>query len=400
MKWSRRKRAGMAAPEPGIARHNVTTLGVVALFSGAAQEMIYPLLPAFVVVALGGSKTILGVVEGSLVAAVALSRLGSGWALHRGARAKKLTVGFYATSLVARPLLALAPSIVWVSALRVADGIGKGGKDAPRDSLVAAAAGSRTGRAFGIQRMLDTSGSVIGPLLAAAVLLVIGHSEHSLRVVFALAAIPGIAALLSLRRVVDTTPPPPDRTAKPQPLPPAFYGLLGAVFLFGLANSSDTLLLLRAQTAGVSIVLLPVLYAAFNLVYAAMAVPAGSLADRVGKRPLLIAAWIIYAAAYIGFAYADRAWQIWLLFLLYGLYYASAEGTAKAFVASVVPEDRRGWAYGLYATASGLLVLPAGVIAGSLWDRYGPTPPFLFGGVVAALAALLLAVVEIRSRRH
>jgi len=159
-------------------------------------------------------------------------------------------------------------------------------------------------------------------------------------------------------------------------------------------------LLLRAQTAGVSIVLLPVLYAAFNLVYAAMAVPAGSLADRVGKRPLLIAAWIIYAAAYIGFAYADRAWQIWLLFLLYGLYYASAEGTAKAFVASVVPEDRRGWAYGLYATASGLLVLPAGVIAGSLWDRYGPTPPFLFGGVVAALAALLLAVVEIRSRRH
>jgi MFS family permease len=166
-----------------------------------------------------------------------------------------------------------------------------------------------------------------------------------------------------------------------------FVVLLAAVTLFGLANSSDTLLLLRARDAGLSAAQLAFAHAAFNLTYAAIAMPAGALSDRSGRRPLLIAAWTIYALAYPGFALADHTWQLWALFLVYGPYYASAEGPLKAWVASLVPAKRRGAAYGLYAAASGLLVLPASV----LWDRAGPETAFLFGSVLAAIAACVIA---------
>jgi MFS family permease len=376
-------------------RSNVVLLGAVAFWSGLAQEMVYPLLPVFVVVALGGSKTALGAIEGALMVAVATSRLGSGWLASRGSSLKRLTAVAYAISLVSRPLLAVAPSVGAVVGLRIADGIGKGGKDAPRDTLVAAAAATATGRAFGIQRMLDTLGSVAGPLVAAAVLLAAGQGERGLRIAFALAAIPGVLAMLTLRRVVDARG---DRGGGmrrgARQLPRTFYVLLAATVLFGLANSSDTLLLLRAQTAGVGVVAIPVLYAGFNLVYASLAIPLGTLADRIGKRPVLVAAWLVYAGAYTGFAFAAAAWQVVLLFLLYGGYYAAAEGTAKAWIASLVPAERRAVAYALNATAAGLLVLPAGLLAGWLWDSYGYRPAFLTGGAIAAVAALLLLVVR------
>ena len=162
--------------------------------------------------------------------------------------------------------------------------------------------------------------------------------------------------------------------------------------LFGLANSSDTLLLLRARDAGLSVAQLAFAYAAFNLAYAALAIPAGALSDRIGRRPLLLVAWATYALVYAGFAYADAAWQLWLLFVAYGLYFAAAEGTLKAWVSSLVPPERRGAAYGLFAVASGALVLPASVLAGVLWDRYGPRPAFLLGAVLAAAALAVVAL--------
>ena len=167
--------------------------------------------------------------------------------------------------------------------------------------------------------------------------------------------------------------------------------LLIAVTLFGLANSSDTLLLLRASSVGFSAAGLAFVYAGFNLAYALLAVPAGMLSDRIGRRPLLLIAWATYALVYAGFAFATQSWQIISLFVAYGIYFAAAEGTLKAWVASLVPPDRRGAAYGLFAAASGLLVLPASVSAGWLWDRYGPKPAFLLGAVLASVA---LAVVS------
>jgi MFS family permease len=164
------------------------------------------------------------------------------------------------------------------------------------------------------------------------------------------------------------------------------------VTLFGLANSSDTLLLLRALAAGLSPSDLAFLFAAFNLVYALMAVPAGALSDRIGRRPLLFVAWGVYAATYAGFAFATHAWELVALFLAYGIYYAAGQGVIKAWITTLVPHDRRGSAFGLNAAASGLLLLPASVLAGALWDAYGPRTSFLFG---AGMALLALAVVAL-----
>jgi MFS family permease len=379
--------------------NNVTLLGWVAFWSGMGQEMVYPLLPTFVVATLGASAATLGAVEGALVVGVTIARLATAGLLDRGSSPRRLTRLSYAVSLVARPLMAAAPGIGVVASLRVLDGFGKGGKDAPRDTLVAADAGvGRAGRSFGLQRMLDTFGSVAGPAVAGAVLLVVGHGGAGLRLVFALAVLPAIGAMVALRRVHDAPSVPRRVRGQKLELPRPFIVLLAAVTLFGLANSSDTLLLLRARSAGLSVAQLAFAYSAFNLAYAVLSLPAGKLSDRIGRRPLLLVAWAVYAVVYAGFALAGSAWQLWALFLAYGVYYAAAEGTLKAWVATLVPPERRGAAYGLYAAASGLLVLPASVIAGVLWDRYGPGLAFGFGAVLAAAAVTVVALAP--SLRH
>jgi MFS family permease len=356
--------------------------------------MVYPLVPTFVVVVLHSSRAGLGVIEGALAVGVTIARLFSARLLDRGSSPRRLTRISYALSLAARPLISLAPSFGAVGALRVVDGLGKGGKDGPRDTLVAAdATEGAAGHSFGVQRALDTLGSVAGPVVAAGILLLVGHQAAGLRLVFALAALPALGAVWALRRVHDAPPAMRDPDQARVPLTRPFLVLLVAVTLFGLANSSDTLLLLRASSVGFSPAKLALLYAAFNLSYAALAIPAGRLSDRIGRRPLLIVAWTTYALVYLGFAFATRGWQVLVLFLAYGLYFASAEGTLKAWVATLVPPERRSAAYGMFAAASGLLILPASVLAGALWDRFGPRPAFLLGTVfsTAALAVVLLS---------
>lgn len=395
-----RKVSAQGAVDAGNAKgSNVVLLGWAALFSGMAQEMVYPLVPTFVVVALASSRASLGAVEGALAVGVTLARLMSARLVDRGASPRLLTRASYGLSLAARPLIALAPSVGVVGGLRVIDGLGKGGKDAPRDTLVAVDSGAdQAGRSFGLQRALDTFGSVLGPVVAGGVLLIVGHGASGLRLVFALAAVPAVGAMLALRRIHDV-PAIDRRDAIKAPLGRPFVVLLVAVTLFGLANSSDTLLLLRASSVGFSPAALAFVYAAFNLVYALLAFPAGALSDRIGRRPLLLVGWSTYALVYAGFAFAQTGWQVVGLFLVYGVYYASAEGTLKAWVMTMVPPERRGAAYGLLAAASGLLMLPASVLAGWLWDRYGPKPAFLLGAALSTVAlGVIVLAPSLRSR--
>lgn len=379
----------MEAREPS----NVTTLGWTAFWSGMAQEMVYPLLPIFLVVALASSPTALGAIEGLLGVGVTVARLWTARRLDRGGSPLRLTRAAYAVSLTARPLIALAPAAWVVGGLRVADGIGKGGKDAPKAVLVAADADrGRLGRSFGMQTLLDTLGSVAGPAVAGVVLLLAGRGETGLRICFALAVVPGLLALRTLRRARDAPRPILPRDDAPRELGRPFAALMAAVLIFGLANSSDTLLLLRAQETGLSAPAIAFLFAAFNLVYAALAVPVGALSDRVGRRPLIFVAWGVYALVYLGFAFADSAWALVALFLLYGLYYAAADGVIKAWIVTLVPEDRRGRAFGLHAAASGLLLLPASVLAGALYAAHGPRAAFLVGAVIATAALGVVAL--------
>ena len=374
---------------------NVVALGWVAFFGGLAQDMIQPILPVFYASVLGLSKEFIGLIEGALVSVVSLMKIAAGYLSDALGQRKPLVFVGYALSAISRFGLGFAGSGVAVFALRLGDGVGKGVKDAPRDALVAGSAGGRKlGYAFGVQRTLDTLGSVAGPVLAFWLLRVWLDHPNRYREVFwvagLIAAIPLVRiGLFVTERVVAVTKQRLSLTVLKGP----FAGLLAVMLLFTLGNSSDAFLILRAQDVGVSPVLIPIVYALFNLVSALTAIPAGHLADRIGRRTMIAVGWGVYALTYLGFALVSTAWMIWPLYAFYGLFYALTEGSSKALVAELVPSVTRGLAYGLYNAAVGVMALPASLIAGVLWARISPAAPFAFGAALATLALFGLAFV-------
>jgi MFS family permease len=300
--------------------------------------------------------------------------------------------------MVSRPLLALFTSSASVLGLRFMDGTGKGLKDPPKDVLIAGSAGKATrGKSFGIARMLDTLGSVAGPLLLFGLLYVLKGSASLYHFILLFSAVPLIITLLILVFKVKETPKqdPADIdqkivSATSAPLSRSFYLFLGIVILFTLGNSSDAFLILRAQSLGITLLEVPLVIALFNFIYAMFAVPLGSLSDRIGRISTILIGWSAYALVYLGFAFASRAYMIWPLYAFYGIYYAANLGVAKAFLADIVSPDHRGRAFGIYGTAVGLATLPASFFAGFLWDKFGPQYPFCFGAIIAALASILL----------
>ena len=391
--------------EPGAANgkpldRNVYAVSAVSFFTDASSEMIYPLLPVFLTTVLGASAGFLGVIEGAAETTAALLKLASGWWSDRVNKRKPLIVGGYALASFVRPLVAVAQSAGQVLAIRVADRVGKGIRGAPRDALIADSVDeSVRGRAFGFQRSADHAGAVVGPLIAFAV-LTWGHI--SLRPVFFLAAIPGVIAVVVA--VVFVREPPkqvqadatkPDAVSPTGPLGGRFWAVIGVITLFTLGNSTDAFLLLRAAQLGVPVALAPILWAMLHVVKSTTSTPGGALSDRIGRKPAVIAGWFIYAVVYLLFGRATQAWQAWALFAVYGLYFGLVEGTEKAMVADLVPAGRRGVAYGWYNLAIGIGALPASVVFGLLWDRYGSATAFTFGAGMAGLAVVALTVVPL-----
>jgi MFS family permease len=298
-------------------------------------------------------------------------------------------------------LIAVAQSGAQVLAIRVTDRVGKGIRGAPRDALIADSVDpSVRGRAFGFQRAADHAGAVVGPLIAFAV-LTWGHV--SLRPVFFLAAIPGIIAVIvaviyvrePARNEVAATPIEVERPAS-LPLGRRFWVVLGIIIVFTLGNSTDAFLLLRAAQLGVPVALAPILWAMLHVVKSTTSTPGGALSDRIGRKPAVIAGWLIYATVYLLFARATQTWEAWALFAAYGTYFGLAEGTEKAMVADLVPVTRRGVAFGWYNLAIGIGALPASIVFGLLWDRAGPGTAFVFGAAMAGLAAVGLAAVPVQ----
>ena len=386
---------------------NVWAVSLTSFFMDISSEMVVNILPLFLYNVLGVGTGVIGLIEGIAEATASLLKVFSGWMSDRLGSRKWIAVAGYGLSALTKPFFYVASSWAAVLAVRWADRVGKGIRTAPRDALVADSIDeSQRGLAFGFHRAADTGGAVVGLLIAlgivwAAQSAAVNLGQGTFKVIVLASLIPAALAVLSLaigaREVpVDGKRRRPAITFKGLGKP--FLIFLVIVGLFDLGNSSDAFLVLRAQERGLSVVGILGMLITFNLVYALVSTPAGSLSDRVGRRKVIVGGWLAYAVIYLGFALAETGWQVWMLYAMYGVYYGLAYGTAKAMVADLVPAELRGTAYGTYNATLGLLDLPASLIAGLLWQGIGPSAPFLFGAGMALIAAVLMILWRPRAQ--
>ncbi len=373
----------------------VIALGVVSLLTDLSSEMIYPLLPILLASVLGAGAMALGLIEGVAESTAALLKMASGIWTDRTRRRKPLIVAGYTLSGMMRPLIGLATAWPAVLALRFADRMGKGLRTSPRDALIADVTDPSTrGTAYGFHRSMDHAGAVLGPLVAAALL---NYAGLPLRQVFLLSAIPAVAVLAVV--LFGVKEPPVSRAEAPatpkvlapwSALGPEYRRLLLAVLVFTLGNSTDAFLLLRLNQTGVSTAGIALLWSAHHVVKMIANYFGGQLSDRVGPRAMILAGWLFYAAIYLTFGWLTSAPALIAVFLAYGIYFGLTEPAERAWVASLVPPQLRGTAFGWYHCAIGLAALPASVAFGLLWQHWGAAVAFTAGAVLATIAATLL----------
>ncbi|MCG2722276.1 MAG: MFS transporter [Thermodesulfovibrionales bacterium] len=381
---------------------NVTIAGLVSFFMDVSSEMIYPLVPLFLANILGVNKSVIGLIEGIAESTASLLKVFSGWFSDRIGNRKWLMAAGYGISTLSRPIVALATGWQHVMGSRVMDRFGKGVRTAPRDAIIAESSEkSHLGRAFGFHRSMDTMGAVVGPALA---FFLLGMFSNNYRWVFWLSMIPGaIAVLLIIFFITEKKKIPlsysegPKLTLKHFDWRFKFFVVIAALFAIG--NSSDVFLILRAQQLGVPIAMIPVVYLFFNLVYSLSSIPAGIAADRFGKKRIIRLGFILFAVLYYGFGIAKDATTIWVLFCFYGLFMGLTEGIQKAFLATIIPQDFKATAFGVYNTAVGLAMFPASLIGGLLWDQVSPAATFYFGSITAGLSAILFVIFAARIRK-
>ena len=394
---------------------NVFFLGMVSLLTDVSSEMIFTLLPLFLANVLGTTTVVIGFIEGVAESTASLLKVVSGWISDKLGKRKFLAIVGYGISTVAKPFMYIATTWGLVFGVRFADRLGKGVRTAPRDALVAdSVAPEERGKGFGIHRAMDTSGAALGLVIAAAVVFLLQRGSLELargtyQWLVLVGIVPAVLALFMFAFVRESSRGPGSQASSISTesqlysekvsvgaragFDNRFKFFLGIMFLFSLGNSSDAFLILRAQDLGNSTLYILIMLVLFNVTYAAIATPAGVISDKLGRRKVLILGWGVYVLVYLGFAAASTSLQVWLLFVLYGLYYGLAEGVARAFVADLVPEDRRGTAYGLFHGVVGIALFPASVIAGWLWQTINPATPFYFGAGLASLAMLGLVVL-------
>ena len=387
---------------------NVWIVTTTSFLTDVSSDMLLSLLPLFLFNVLGVTTSLIGLIEGLAESTDSLLKVFSGWISDRLGKRKTLAVLGYGLSSLAKPFFYLTTTWLGVMAVRFVDRVGKGLRTAPRDALVADSVDERRrGLAFGLHRAGDTAGAMIGIGLALVVILTAGGAERLTRpgfqMVVLLSVIPAVMAVLVLSLGArETSIIPGERKAPRLTLrgfDRRFRWFLLIIVFFTLGNSSDAFLIIRAQTAGLDVGGVLGMMITFNITYALVSVPAGVFSDRVGRKSVLIGGWLLYALVYVGFAYAESSWQAWALMALYGAYYGLTEGVAKAFVADLVPAERRGTAFGLFNAAVGVMVFPASVMAGLLWQGagswqgFGQSAPFLFGAMLSILATLMLIMI-------
>ena len=381
---------------------NVFFLGLTSLLTDVSSEMIFTLLPLFLANVLSTPTAVIGLVGGLSDSTEAVFKIFSGRLSDKIHRPKLLAVLGYSLATVAKPFMYLAASWGTVTAIRMSDRVGKGIRESPRDALVADSTHpEERGRSFGLRQAMDTTGAVMGLVLAAVIIyLVQGDGTQITRASYRWlvlgSIIPAVLAVAVLLIFVQEKRHAsengrqegvsPSHQKSPFDLRFKIFLLILAVFTLG--NFSDFFVILRAQHLNVPLIEVVMMLVLFNITYALTALPSGILSDKVGRKRLIILGWSIYAVIYLGFALAANVWQTWLLFAGYGIYYGAFQGVGKAFVADLVPAERRGTAYGLYNGVSSLALLPASLIAGWLWAAFNPSASFYFGAGMAFVAML------------
>lgn len=374
-------------------------LSWVSFFADASSEMLYPVFPIFVTQTLGASAAILGLIEGVAEGTASVGKAISGRLADRQRRRPMIALG-YGISALAKPVIGLARA--WPLALvgRFVDRAGKGIRDSPRDAVVAADTTQKTrGRGFGFQRAFDTAGAVVGPLAGLGLYEALGHK---IRPLFFLAVIPGAISVGLVFMVRERTPSRAERArarerrrmsaASAERLSRRYWELLLVLGAFNLVNFSDSLLILRAKDVGLGFAEVILVYALFNASYAALSYPAGVASDRVPRRVVYAIGLLIFAVAYVGLGLARSSIWVWLLFAVYGGYWALTDGVGRAWVADMSPRELQGTGLGLYQCVIGVCVLVAGIWAGLAWGANGRVPLIVSGSAVFVLAIGLLTM--------
>jgi MFS family permease len=404
-------------PEPDKSKQklpsNVVWLSFAAMFNDMSGEIVGRALPLFLAGTMGVSKSVIGLIEGFADTTSSIFKILSGWYSDKWGKRQRITAFGYSLTTISRPLLLLTTNWVIPFISRFFDRAGKGIRTSPRDALIAdSVPPEMRGRAFGLHRALDPLGAVFGAIGAALLLWSfsgsssIGDSgttigEDVFRWIIIIGSIPTVISAIIVIFFVKEVIRPAAVSKAPSRLLGAgidkrFNKYLIFTIVFMLGASSDAFLLLRAQSLGVSAAEIFLMIAALNIVTTLSAYPAGILSDRLGRKNVIVAGWIYYAIMYAAFAFATEGWHMWILFSAYGLFYGLTEGVEKAYVADLVLPDKRGAAYGLYNGAVGIMLLPASLVAGLLWQSFGPEAPFIFGACVATIGALLLANLRTR----
>lgn len=385
---------------------NVWALSVVSLLNDTSSEIIYPLLPTFLALALGASPFAIGAIEGLAESTASLLKLFSGYLSDRFDRRKLPVFLGYSLASITRPFLAFVSSWQQVLFVRLADRVGKGIRGAPRDALLAAEVPyEQRGFAFGFNRAADHLGAVIGPVIAFILLSIYAHDPQNPTVieyqrVFLFASVPVVLGLFVIVFFVKEE----KKSEYPMLVPKVklslkefdgnFKRFLVIIALFTLSNSSDAFLLLRAREAGIAPALLPILWMVLHLSKVFSSLIGGGLSDKFGRKKLIFSGWILYALVYAGFAFVTSPTQAWILIVIYGFYFGLTEGAEKALVADLVTPTKRGTAFGLYNFAFGVTVFPASLLIGGLWNQFGATVAFLFSAFLSVCAALALLTID------